>query len=83
MTQVKSMSFVLEPADLLRARATAIRFDPHFHSTYSIVALKRGAAEVRSARWSETALAGDVFFFNPYEVHSACCSEDDADYETL
>ncbi len=83
MTDVKSLSFALEPTDLLRARATASRFDPHFHSTFSIVALKRGAAEVRSARWSETAREGDVFFFNPYEVHSACCSEDDAEYETF
>jgi len=83
MTQVKSMSFALQQADLLRARATANHFDPHFHSTHSIVALTRGTAEVRSARWSGTACAGDVFFFNPYEVHSAHCSKEDAEYETL
>ncbi|SIT08847.1 AraC family transcriptional regulator [Paracoccus saliphilus] len=83
MTQVKSMSFALQQADLLRVRATVRHFDPHLHSTYSIVALKRGAAEIRSARWSETARAGDVFFFNPYEVHSAYCSEEDAEYEAL
>lgn len=77
------MRFALQQADLLRARATANHFDPHFHSTYSIVALKRGTAEVRSARWSETARAGDVFFFNPYEVHSAICPGEDAEYETL
>lgn len=83
MTQVRSMSFALQQADLLRVRATANHFDPHFHSTYSIVALRRGTAEVRSARWSGTARAGDVFFFNPYEVHSAYCSKEDAEYETL
>jgi AraC-like DNA-binding protein len=83
MTQVKSMSFATQQPDLLRIHATASRFDPHLHSTYSIVALKRGAAEIRSARWSETARAGDIFFFNPYEVHSASCSEDDAEYDTF
>ena len=83
MTQVKSMSFAQQQADLLRVRGTASRFDAHFHSTYSIVAIKRGAAEIRSARWSETARAGDVFFFNPYEIHSACCSREDAEYDTL
>ncbi len=83
MTQVNSMSFALEQSDLLRARAKASRFDPHLHSTYSIVALRRGAAEIRSDRWSGTARAGDVFFFNPYEVHSAYCVEEDTEYETL
>lgn len=83
MTQVSSMSFALQRYDLLRAHGTARRFDPHLHSTYSIVALWRGTAEIRSARWSGTARAGDVFFFNPYEVHSACCSGEDAEYATL
>ena len=83
MTQVNSMSFALQRSDLLQARGTARRFDPHLHSTYSIVALRRGTAEIRSARWSGTARAGDVFFFNPYEVHSACCSGEDAEYATL
>lgn len=77
------MSFALRRSDLLRADGTASRFDPHLHSTYSIVALKRGTAEIRSARWSGIARAGDVFFFNPYEVHSACCPEEDAEYATL
>jgi AraC-like DNA-binding protein len=83
MTQVSSMSFALQQSNLLRAHATASQFDPHLHSTYSIVALRRGAAEIRSDRWSGTARAGDVFFFNPYEVHSAYCSKEDAEYETL
>lgn len=83
MTQVKFMRFAQQHADLLRVRALASRFDPHFHSTYSVVALKRGTAEIRSARWSETARAGDIFFFNPYEVHSACCSKEDAEYDTF
>lgn len=83
MTQVKSISFASQQADLLRARATASQFDPHLHSTYSIVALKRGSAEIRSATWSDTAHAGDVFFFNPYEVHSAHCREKDVEYDVL
>ena len=83
MTQVKSINFAQQQADLLRVQATASRFAPHFHSAYSIVAIKRGEAEIRSARWSDTARAGDVFFFNPYEVHSARCSESDAEYDTL
>ncbi|MCD1634966.1 AraC family transcriptional regulator [Martelella mediterranea] len=83
MTQVKSKSSAEKQPDLLRVHATASRFDPHFHSTYSIVAIKRGAAEIRSARWSETARAGDIFFFNPFEVHAARCSGDNAEYVTL
>lgn len=80
MTQVNFLSFALQDPGLLRAHATARQFDPHLHSTYSIVALKRGAAEIRSARWCGTARAGDVFFFNPFEVHSACCAGDGAEY---
>jgi len=83
MTQVRSMRFALQQADLLRARATANHFDPHFHSTYSIVVLKRGSAGIQSSRWSETVRAGDIFFFNPFEVHAASCSGEGAEYETL
>jgi len=82
MTQVDLISFSLQ-SDLLSSRATASRFDPHLHSTYSIVALRRGAAEIRSARWSGIAQAGDVFFFNPFEIHSATCRGDNAEYQTL
>src|SRR5690606_23746513 len=53
------------------------------HSTCSIVALRRGTAEIGSARWSGTARAGDVFFLNRYEFHSACCSGEDAEHATL
>lgn len=77
------MRFALEGADFLRARATASQFDPHLHSTYSVVVLKSGTAEICSQRWSGTVGSGDVFFFNPYEVHSARCLEKGADYETL
>lgn len=77
------MSFALQQPGLLRAQAHARRFDPHLHSTYSIVALKQGLAEIKSARWSATAHARDVFFFNPYEVHSAYCPMQDAEYGTL
>jgi AraC-like DNA-binding protein len=83
MTQVTDMTFALQESDLLRARATASRFDPHLHSTYSVVVLKSGTAEVRSERWSRTVRSGDVFFFNPYEVHAARCLGAGADYETL
>lgn len=83
MTRVNSMRFALEDADFLRARATARQFDPHLHSTYSVVVLKSGTAEICSQRWSGTVGAGDVFFFNPYEVHSARCLEKGAEFETL
>lgn len=83
MTQVRSLNFALQQSNLLRAHATASRFDPHLHSTYSVVALRRGEAEIRSERWIGRVRAGDVFFFNPYEVHSAHCSGKDADYATL
>lgn len=83
MTQIKFTRFAQQQSDLLRMHATAVRFDPHFHSTYSIVALKRGTAEIKSARWSGTARAGDIFFFNPYEIHSARCSRDGAEHDTL
>ena len=77
------MSFALQHSDLLRSRATASQFDPHLHSTFSITALRSGAAKIRSDRWSGVVGAGDVFFFNPYEVHSARCSEEHAEYVTL
>lgn len=82
MTQVESMRFALQ-SKLLRARAVASGFDAHLHATYSIVALRRGVAEIKSHRWSGTARAGDVFFFNPFEVHSATCHQQDVEYETL
>lgn len=83
MTQVNSLKFRLQRSDLLRARATASSFDPHLHSTYSVVLLKSGAASIRSARWNKVVHAGDVFFFNPYEVHAATSGEEPAEYETL
>lgn len=83
MTEVRALTFDLQQTDLLRAHAIARGFDPHLHSTYSIVALRRGEAEIRSERWSGRVRAGEVFFFNPYEVHSARCCGQDADYATL
>lgn len=83
VTQVASLNFSLQGADLLSARATANRFDPHLHGTHSVVVLKSGAAEIRSERWHRTVRAGDVFFFNPYEVHGARCLGEGADYATL
>jgi AraC-like DNA-binding protein len=83
VTEVKSLNFSQNHAQLLRARAIACNFDAHLHNTYSIVALKRGRAEVRSSRWVGTVNAGDVFFFNPFEVHAAASAGQPADYETF
>ena len=82
-TQVNSLSFALQQSGLLRAKAVASAFDPHFHSTYSVVALRKGSAEIKSRRWSGTARAQDVLFLNAYEVHSAYCPIQDAEYATL
>ncbi|GHH42458.1 AraC family transcriptional regulator [Lentzea cavernae] len=64
------MTFALQHADLLRARATAADFDPHLHGTYSVVVVTNGTAHIWSSRWNRTVRAGDVFFFNPFEVHA-------------
>ena len=82
MTQVESLIFSLRHPGLLHSRANARRFDAHLHATYSLVALKRGTATVRSNRWSRTVHAGDVFLFNPFEVHSASADEP-VEYETF
>ncbi|MFJ5991347.1 AraC family transcriptional regulator [Lentzea sp. NPDC092896] len=70
MTRVDSMTFALQHADLLRARATAADFDLHLHGTYSVVVVTNGTAHIWSSRWNRTVRAGDVFFFNPFEVHA-------------
>lgn len=82
-TLVNSLSFAFHRPGFLRAKALASAFDSHFHSTYSIVALKKGSAEIRSRRWSGTARARDVFFFNAYEVHSASSPAQGAEYATI
>jgi AraC-like DNA-binding protein len=83
MTVVNALIFSQEHSELLRARAIARNFDAHLHSTYSVVVLKKGSASVRSARWSRVVNAGDIFFFNPYEVHAAVSTDESVEYETL
>ncbi|MEV6715346.1 AraC family transcriptional regulator [Lentzea sp. NPDC051208] len=83
MTRVGSMTFALPHADLLRARGTAVDFDPHLHGTYSVVAVTSGTAHIWSSRWSRTVHAGDVFFFNPYEVHAGRSAGGHAQYDVL
>jgi AraC-like DNA-binding protein len=83
MTQVTSCTFSLGGADLLQARASARQFDPHLHDTFSIVILTKGRASLRSARWSAIADAGDVFIFNPFEVHEGAGSQAAVEYHVL
>lgn len=83
MTEVNALVFSQEHPELLRSKAIARNFDAHLHSTYSIVVLRKGSASVRSARWSRVVNAGDIFFFNPYEVHAAVSSGESVEYETL
>jgi AraC-like DNA-binding protein len=83
MTIVESCRFILESPDLLRARASARHFDLHMHDTFSVVVLIAGSASLQSSRWSKRAQAGDVFFFNPFEVHSGGSLDQPARYEVL
>jgi AraC-like DNA-binding protein len=83
MTIVESCRFIPGSPDILRARASARHFDLHMHDTFSVVVLMEGSASLRSNRWSKTAQAGDVFFFNPFEVHSGCSPDQPARYEVL
>ena len=77
------MTFALQRADLLRARAAAVDFDPHLHATYSVVVVLTGTAHIWSSRWSRTVHAGDVFFFNPFEVHAGRSAGPAAQYHVL
>ena len=77
------MRFALRHADLVRARASAAAFDAHLHGTYSVVVITGGSAHISSSRWSRTVEAGDVFFFNPFEVHAGCSVGDLAHYDVL
>ena len=83
VTRVDSMTFALAHAGLLRARATALDFDPHLHGTYSVVVVTHGAAQIWSSRWSGTVGAGDVFIVNPFEVHAGRSSGSPAQYDVL
>jgi AraC-like DNA-binding protein len=83
VTRVDSMTFALQHGDLLRARATAVDFDPHLHGTYSVVVVTSGTAHIWSSRWNRTVSAGDVFFFNPFEVHAGRSAGSPARYDVL
>lgn len=83
MTIVESCRFIFGSPDLLRARASARHFDLHMHDTFSVIMLTGGSASLQSNRWSKRVQAGDVFFFNPFEVHSGGSLEHPADYEVL
>lgn len=83
MTIVESCRFILGSQDLLWARASARHFDLHMHDTLSVVVLIAGSASLQSKRWSKRAQAGDVFFFNPFEVHSGGSLDQPARYEVL
>lgn len=83
MTIVESCRFIPGSPDILRARASARHFDLHMHDTFSVVVLMEGSASLRSNRWSKRAQAGDVFFFNPFEVHSGGSLDQPARYEVL
>jgi AraC-like DNA-binding protein len=83
MTSVEALNFSQDHLGMLQARATARHFDAHLHDTFSVVVIKKGCAHVRSARWSGVVNAGDVFFFNPYEVHGAMSAAGNVDYETF
>ncbi|MGI5125356.1 AraC family transcriptional regulator [Pseudonocardia sp. CA-107938] len=83
MTRVESMTFAFQHAHVLRALATAVEFDPHLHSTYSVVVVTNGSADIRSGRWSRTVHAGEVFFFNPFEVHAGSGAGGSARYHVL
>lgn len=82
-TIVESCSFALGSADLLRARASARRFALHMHETFSVVVVIAGSASLYSNRWSKKAQAGDVFFFNPFEVHGGGSLDQSVHYEVL
>lgn len=83
MTIVETCSFAFGSPDLLRARACAHHFDLHMHDTFSVVVLVAGSASLRSLRWSNSAQAGDVFFFNPFEVHGGGGLDELVQYEVL
>jgi AraC-like DNA-binding protein len=83
MTRVTSCTFSFEGADLLRAHASAQGFDAHLHETFSVVMLTKGSVSLRAPGWSEAARAGDVFIFNPFEVHAGESSQASVEYQVL
>ena len=53
------------------------------HETFSVVVVIAGSASLYSKRWSKKAQAGDVFFFNPFEVHGGGSLDQSVQYEVL
>ena len=83
MTDVEALDFVLHASDLLVASASARRFDPHMHDTWSVIIVTKGAATFRSRRWSAVARAGDMLAFRPYEVHAGVCLTEAVEYRVV
>jgi AraC-like DNA-binding protein len=83
MTTVASCKFSLERPDLLRAHASAYYFDPHLHDTFSVVILTKGCVSLESPRWRNIVYEGDVFLFNPFEVHAGGSRQRVAEYDVL
>jgi AraC-like DNA-binding protein len=53
------------------------------HDTWSVIAVRRGSAVLQSPRWRGTVQPGDVFVFNPFEVHMGDSVEHAVEYEVL
>jgi AraC-like DNA-binding protein len=57
--------------NVLRAEHFARPFPPHFHDTFAIGVVERGAAIIRTLAGEWTARAGSLLTFAPGEIHSA------------
>jgi len=57
--------------NLLRAEHFSRRFPPHFHDTFAVGVVERGAAIIRTQAGEWTATAGSLLTFAPGEIHSA------------
>jgi AraC-like DNA-binding protein len=73
----------MQRPDLLRAHARAQGFDPHLHDTFSVVMLRTGSVTLRSRRGAEPVHEGDVFVFNPFEVHGGASQYASVEYDVL
>jgi AraC-like DNA-binding protein len=82
MTIVDRCELSVPGPELLRVRGSAYRFDPHLHDTCSVVLVMAGRVSLESPRWRGVAHAGDVFLFNPFEVHAGG-SDQRIEYQAL
>src|SRR5687767_14590424 len=80
---VDSCRFSLHRPDLLHAHACAYNFEPHLHDTFAVAILTRGTAAIASARVRAIVGAGDVFIFNPFEVHAGGDRQHRIEYHVL